>query len=662
VERPIILCGLGRMGTKVLEYLEAAALPVVVIDNTCREDDPRLRGARLVFGDCRRREVLEAAGVADARGVLILTGNDLLNITTTLLVRSLNPEVRVVLRMFNQHLIGRLGQTVRNVFALSTSLLTAPILALTAMTGQALAAFALDSHAEGRRQIIEVPVGPTSDLRGRTVGEVIGPRDAVAVAHLCEHAAGGPAWRMLLDVDLEARLQAGDRLVVCGEPRALAALLASAGEGDVPDLMWAGWGRRMGRVCYRTFADMDRAVRICALVFLAVVLLSTLVLSVKYQFSHAFLRSVSIMATAGALDREELKETPGLEVFVSLLRIVGVVLTAAFTAIVTNYLIRQRLGGALELRRIPDGGHHVVCGLGTVGFRVIEELAGYGERVVAIERDPQNRFVTTARRLGVAVIIGDAAVNEVLRQAHAGTAHAVIAATNNDLVNLAVALQVREMNPHHRVVLLLSDPQFAQMVDEATQVQLAASVPALVAPAFLAALFGDRVQSVFQIADKLFAVVHLVIQATDPLAGHAVRAVAVDYGLQPVALVPAEGPRPRPVLAARLAAGDRLVALCALSDLEPVLRRQPASAAFAVEVTACPLPQRGWLAGLVRTYHHTSQEDAEKSLDHLPLRLGGNLTRGEAEDLLARLARERVAAHLVPMDGNEANAQGSAHG
>jgi Trk K+ transport system NAD-binding subunit len=652
VERPIVLCGLGRMGTKVLEYLNAAALPVVVVDNTCREDDPRLKGARLVFGDCRRREVLEAAGVADARGVLILTGDDLLNITTTLVVRSLNPEVRVVLRMFNQHLIGRLGQAVRNVFALSTSLLTAPILALTAMTGQALAAFSLDGHAEGRRQIVEVSIGPASDLRGRAIGEVIGPREAVAVAHLHERGVGGPAWRLLLDVDVEARLQAGDRLVICGEPRVLAALLASAGADDVPDLIWAGWARRMGRVVYQTLADMDRAVRICTLVFLAVALLSTLVLSVKYQFSHALLRSVSIMATAGALDREELKETPGLEVFVSVLRIVGVVLTAAFTAIVTNYLIRERLGGALELRRIPDRGHHVVCGLGTVGFRVIEELVGYGERVVAIERDLHNRFVTTARRLGVAVIIGDAAVNEVLRQAHAGTAHAVIAASNNDLTNLAVALQVREMNPHHRIVLLLSDPQFAQMVYDAAKVQLAASVPALAAPAFLAGLFGDRVHGIFQVADKLFAVLDLVVQPKDPLVGQSVRVVAVDYRLQPVALLPVAGPPRRPVLVARLVGGDRLVALCALADLERVLRRQPASAAYAVDVTACPLPARGWLAGLVRTFHHYSQEDAEKSLDHLPLRLGSNLTRGEAEDLLARLARERVAARLVPMYGN----------
>ena len=127
--------------------------------------------------------VLEAAGIATARGVLVLTGNDLLNITTAVTIRTLNPEVRIVLRMLNQHLIGRLGKTLHNVFALSTSLLTAPILALTAVTGQALATFAIDNDAETRRQIIDIPITATSQLCGRLIADVIGPRDAVVVAH-----------------------------------------------------------------------------------------------------------------------------------------------------------------------------------------------------------------------------------------------------------------------------------------------------------------------------------------------------------------------------------------------------------------------------------------------------------------------------------------------
>ena len=48
MDRPFVLCGLGRMGSRVLEHLHQAGFSVVVIDTVCKSDDPRLGGARLV--------------------------------------------------------------------------------------------------------------------------------------------------------------------------------------------------------------------------------------------------------------------------------------------------------------------------------------------------------------------------------------------------------------------------------------------------------------------------------------------------------------------------------------------------------------------------------------------------------------------------------------
>src|SRR5262245_58934969 len=101
MEQHFILCGLGRVGWRVLEYLRAAGASVTVIDTRCAPDDPRLGQAVSVQGDCRRAEVLEQAGLARARGVLILPSDDLTCISAALMVRSLNPSVRVIVRMFN---------------------------------------------------------------------------------------------------------------------------------------------------------------------------------------------------------------------------------------------------------------------------------------------------------------------------------------------------------------------------------------------------------------------------------------------------------------------------------------------------------------------------------------------------------------------------------
>jgi Trk K+ transport system NAD-binding subunit len=647
MDRPIVVCGMGRMGARVLEYLQAAGMPAVVIDTVCQPDDPRLKGTRLVHGDCARREVLEQAGVADCSGVLVLTREDLVNVTTALQVRAINPEVRIVVRMFNQNLLARLGSAVHNVFALSTSLLAAPMLALTAVTGQGLGLFRLDGE-EDRRQIAEVAISAGSPQVGRCVGEVAAARGACPLAHF----RGGGFKRFLLEVDLDERLAAGDQLVLCGEPRSLAHLLVPGDEAGT-DLHWANWFRRTGRMAWRMLAEIDVAVAVCTLLLVLVLAISTLILTLgvtgyKDKPQVAFLRTVSIMATAAGLPGDtELGDSPVMMVYVSVLRIVGAALMATFTAIVTNYLLRARLGGVFEVRRIPDSGHVVICGLNAIGFRMVEELIGYGERVVVIDQDQTNRFIPSARRLGAAVIIGDAAVSEVLRQARAGTARAVVATTNNDMTNLEVGLLVRELNSTQRVILLLNDPQFAQMLRDAANIRLALSVPALAAPAFVAGLFDDRVGSAFLMGDRVYAVVNLIINENDPFVGHAVRAMAYDYRLQPIAVLSAQGPGSYATLsAARLAAGDRLVGIIALTDLDRLLRRQPNPTGYAVEVTGFPLPTRGWLVGLTRTLNHVPPEQVERALDQLPLRLAENLTRGQAEDLLAQLSRERVQGRI----------------
>jgi hypothetical protein len=70
-------------------------------------------------------------------------------------------------------------------------------------------------------------------------------------------------------------------------------------------------------------------------------------------------------------------------------------------------------------------------------------------------------------------------------------------------------------------------------------------------------------------------------------------------------------------------------------------------------VTACPLPARPWLAAMIRTLLGGPQEEAESAVTRLPLRLGVNLTRGQAEDLLARLVRERVTARVVHLESEQ---------
>ena len=322
------------------------------------------------------------------------------------------------------------------------------------------------------------------------------------------------------------------------------------------------------RVLQRTLAEIDRAVLICTVVLFAVIVTSTLVLCLgveKFKVIDALFRTVSVMATGASMHEEDLGDSSSMKLFVASLRILGAALTAAFTAIVTNYLLRAA-GGALNcaasLTAATSSSAAWAPSASASSRSCCVRRAGGGDRT---RRGQSLRPRRPAS--GAPVIIGDAGVSGVLGEAHAATSRAVIASTDDDLTNLAIALLVRELHAGHRVVLLLADPELARMLREAADVRLALSVPILAAPAFLASLFGDRVLSVFQFRERLFAVIDLLIQPNDPFVNHSVRAMSVDYHLQAVAPLPAEGPPPHPLLAGRLGAGDRLIAIIALTDL-----------------------------------------------------------------------------------------------
>jgi Trk K+ transport system NAD-binding subunit len=638
VERPVVLCGLGRVGWRVFDSVRAAGLPVVVIDTHISPDDPRLAGARAVKGDCRQPKVLEEAGVKDAGGVMIVTSDDLVNISAALLIRRLNPTARIVVRMFNQNLLARLGSAVKNTVALSVSALTAPMLALTAVTGDALGAFKLD---DGPRQVSEVAVAEGSDLVGKRIADV--GRDHKLVPLALVTATG--QRKFLHDVPSDTPLSQGDRLIVCGAPADLLRLLERERGDLLPGVRWASALRRWVRTVRRTLWEVDLSVKIATPLMFFTILLSVLIFryGIGSDWAEGLYQTVSVVATGADLHGEQKPEWA--KVFLSILKLSGAALIAAFTAILTQYLIRAKLGGALETRWVPDGGHVVVCGLGNVGFRLVNELTAMGERVVAIDRAADGPFLATVRRNGVPAFVGDATLAEVLRQVRAGDAKAVIAATSSELANLEIALLVREMNPKLRVVVRLHEPEFAEAVREAADIKYALAIPALAAPAFTAALFGDRVQTLITAAGRTLVVIEIVVGSDETyLIRKSLRALALDYRLWPVAFA---GHDLADVASHRLQVGDRFTVVTELNDLERLIQRKAIPTTASVVLDDYPVTAKEALATLVQAIRHCTLEEAELTLNDKSFTLATGLTRGEAQELVERLAREKATARVL---------------
>jgi Trk K+ transport system NAD-binding subunit len=639
VTRDVLVCGLGRVGWRVLASLRATGAAVTVVDLHAKDDDPRLAGVKLVRGDCRNPETLEAAGVKAADGIVIVTSEDLVNVSTALLVRRLNPTARIVVRMFNQSLVSRLGGVMRNTVALSVSALTAPLLALTAVTGESLAAFQV---GDAPQQVARLTVGAGTAADGEKLSDLAARCRLLVIGH----QTGDTPFRLMTELDGDTAVREGDQLVACASPVALEPLTA---DGDSrTGVTWANGLRRLARTARRTLAAIDFPVKLASSVLFVTLFASVLVFrfGVGTTWADGMYQTVSVIATGGELHGEN--RDGWVKVFLSGLKLIGAALLAGFTAIFTNYLLKARLGGVLEERRMPDGGHVVVCGLGNIGYRCVQELLRLGVKVVAVEKTADAPFAETVRRMGVAVVVGDATIPEVLKQARADKARAVIAATSVELANLEIGLLVRELNPTQRVVVRITDPEFATAVRDAAGIRYAVSPPALAAPAFATALLGDRVQSLVSVGDRTLAVVELVAEPGDPICERTLHELMVDYRFLPLGLAGRE-----PFAAAgipkghRVAVGECLTVLIGLPELERMLRSERPAEDWAVYVDDLPLAGIGELELLVRNVRGCSAEEASALVTKKSFTLVDRVTRGQAEELLNRLSRERVTARIA---------------
>ena len=68
----VVICGFGRTGGRIAEFLDIEKVPFIALDvDPQRIADASAKGINIVFGNADRREVLQAAGIARARAVVV---------------------------------------------------------------------------------------------------------------------------------------------------------------------------------------------------------------------------------------------------------------------------------------------------------------------------------------------------------------------------------------------------------------------------------------------------------------------------------------------------------------------------------------------------------------------------------------------------------------
>jgi CPA2 family monovalent cation:H+ antiporter-2 len=111
LENHVIVCGFGRTGRQIAEFLAAEGIPFLALDVDPQQvRHANVAGGRVAFGSADRIEVLMAAGIARARAVVVAYPDTHSSERVLRLVRGERPEMPVIVRCYDDTTVARLKQ------------------------------------------------------------------------------------------------------------------------------------------------------------------------------------------------------------------------------------------------------------------------------------------------------------------------------------------------------------------------------------------------------------------------------------------------------------------------------------------------------------------------------------------------------------------------
>ena len=174
--------------------------------------------------------------------------------------------------------------------------------------------------------------------------------------------------------------------------------------------------------------------------------------------------------------------------------------------------------------------HIILVGLGHLGYRVALKLHEMGEPLAVIEFNAEADTVIAVKNMGVPVIHDDATRPSILEGANIKKARAIIMASQNDAMNLQIALKARTLNPKIQIVVRIFDDDFAHALQEQFGF-IALSATEMAAPVFAAAAAGVDVTNPISVEGQLLSLARLTIAKEAPFASKTVGYVEDNYHL-----------------------------------------------------------------------------------------------------------------------------------
>ena len=213
--------------------------------------------------------------------------------------------------------------------------------------------------------------------------------------------------------------------------------------------------------------------------------------------------------------------------------------------------------------------HVVIIGGGNVGTYVAEKLEGKsGMRVRIIERDKE-RAEKAAEQLNRTVILnGDAMDAEIQEEAGVAKAEMVISLTNSDSVNILSAVLAKKLGAR-TTISLINEVSMQEMQSE-LGIDMIIDPRASTISSILRHVRRGRILEVYSLENGGAEVIEGEVLETSPMAGKALRDIALSEGVAIGAIITDAGVLPpSPDLVLR--SGNRVVLLAEKGALDSIM-------------------------------------------------------------------------------------------
>lgn len=477
-EKHIILCGFGHVGYRCFHLLAKLGVSLAVVCDKVQADwlrELESCGVLVFIGDARDTNLLKKAGIARAAAVLVVTDQDLVNIAVAIDARVLNPEVRLVVRLFDQLLAAHLQELLGIDHVFSTSALAGPVFAAAALGKSILGATQIGKHS------YSLVLDDFSVLTRTLIDDDF---------HYLFAQGNDGKWRPFSAQPVDPR----NKVIAIQKIKAKKSVASPLKGPEELDF----------RAVYQHFLSIPWEIRFVFNSLLIILLFSIGVF--HFQMGLSFLDSlyftVTVFTSTGFGDISFLNSPALVKLYGVFAMLCGTALLAATVGIVQDFLLSHRLREVLHRRDLPHSGHNILVGFGAIGFRISQILRDAGEDYAIIDSGTEDKFLNS-QRADISVIHGDARDKDVLLKANIETAKSIILLTDDQLVNLGVGLLARSINPQIQTVVRTFDAALGEKLQASFALDSVLSISAVSAPVFVASAIFPAVVEAFVCQDAL---------------------------------------------------------------------------------------------------------------------------------------------------------------